>query len=409
MLTVDLVQTFKKGKRLYVRRLNPDTKERAVGIADAYIDIAKSHLNLTKAAFDERCRAVEVHVRDKKTAAGLLKLITDRCDFEMSVDVEPALLREAVFKEASRRRAAAEQGEDFDRSAVLAETGERFDLRPDEIEHLLFADLEDAYRMVSFAPISPEHLVELYEKALGQAVLLRATRVTVSVQSENPASYRRFFRKLKFLGLLHVIHPMEKGGYRIDIDGPFSMFRSVTKYGFKLALLMPALDECEKWSLDATILWGKEKASMEFHLEGGFASEPGPKEAATPLSDDIAVFLERFKALDTEWDVSPSTDILELLGEGLCIPDLRFVHRSTGEKAYLEVMGFWSRDAIWKRVELVEAGLPHRIIFAVSKRLRVSEQVLPDDLPGSLYVYKGVMNAGRIAELLNEKIKHAES
>ena len=50
--------------------------------------------------------------------------------------------------------------------------------------------------------------------------------------------------------------------------------------------------------------------------------------------------------------------------------------------------------------DLVEAGLPEPIIFAVSSKLRVSEEVLDDDLPGSLYVYKGTMWPKQVLELL---------
>ncbi len=371
-------------------------------MAQAYLDIAEGHLDKTREDFDTRCKSVDVHVRDRKLAAGLLKLVLDRCDFEVSADIDPPLLREAVFKEASRQRQAAEQALRFDRGFVMSEAGKQFGLPVDEVDRLLYADLKGAHRLVSFESISPTHLVDLYEKRQGQGVLLKATRVAVSVRSMNPGSYRRLFHKLKFLGLLHVIRPLEKGGYLIDIDGPFSMFRSVTKYGIKLAMLVPALDECGRWKLDAEVLWGKEKQLLTFHLEGGGDGETAEHDAASRPADDVAVLVERFDALETEWMVAPSTDILELPGVGLCIPDLQFVHNGTGEVVYLEVMGFWSRDAVWKRVELVEAGLPQRVIFAVSKRLRVSEQVLPTDLPGSLYVYKGVMSASRLAELLNE-------
>jgi hypothetical protein len=61
-------------------------------------------------------------------------------------------------------------------------------------------------------------------------------------------------------------------------------------------------------------------------------------------------------------------------------------------------MGFWSRDAVWKRVELVERGLPYPIVFAVSKHLRVSEQALDAELPGALLVYSKVMSARAVLE-----------
>jgi predicted nuclease of restriction endonuclease-like RecB superfamily len=95
---------------------------------------------------------------------------------------------------------------------------------------------------------------------------------------------------------------------------------------------------------------------------------------------------------------------LDLPGIGLCVPDLTFTHAATDRRVYLEVMGYWSRDAVWRRVEMVEAGLPHTVIFAVSSRLRVSEEALGDDLPGQLYVYKGVMSARAIAERLDAAV-----
>ena len=54
---------------------------------------------------------------------------------------------------------------------------------------------------------------------------------------------------------------------------------------------------------------------------------------------------------------------------------------------------------MWRRVELVwESGLSHRILFAVSKHLRGSEEVLGDELPGALYVYKRVLNARAVLD-----------
>ena len=56
---------------------------------------------------------------------------------------------------------------------------------------------------------------------------------------------------------------------------------------------------------------------------------------------------------------------------------------------------------MWRRVELVQAGLAERMIFAVSSRLRVSERVLDDDLPSALLVYKGAILLHRLLELLD--------
>src|SRR6185369_13905026 len=117
---------------------------------------------------------------------------------------------------------------------------------------------------------------------------------------------------------------------------------------------------------------------------------------AAPLPDDVEQLRERFAQLGSDWEVEAASDILSVPGVGLCVPDLRFLHRGTGEVAYLEVLGYWSRDAVWRRVELAQRGLKERVLFAVSTRLRVSEEVLGEDAPSELYVYKGTLAAREV-------------
>jgi predicted nuclease of restriction endonuclease-like RecB superfamily len=79
-------------------------------------------------------------------------------------------------------------------------------------------------------------------------------------------------------------------------------------------------------------------------------------------------------------------------------------HPKRRDRVYFEVMGYWSRDAVWKRIELVEAGMSEHIIFAVSSRLRVSERALEDDLPSALLIYKGAILIRRLVELLDRLV-----
>ncbi len=269
----------------------------------------------------------------------------------------------------------------------------------DDLEAALYADLRGAHRLRRIEAIEPARLVAEYELAQAQAVLLRAVRVTVDVECATPGAYRALFRKLKFLRLLHRIESHPDGGYRIEIDGPFSLFESVTKYGLQLALALPALRECDAFSLNAEVRWGAARTPLAFRLVGG-SGDGGPG-GEPRLPDEVAALVEALRVIDTPWRAAPAGAILDLPGVGLCVPDLVFEHEGTGECVYLEVMGFWSRQAVWRRVELVAAGLGERILFAVSERLRVSEQVLGDDLPGALYVYKRVMSARAVLERVN--------
>ncbi|HWM88003.1 MAG TPA: DUF790 family protein, partial [Kofleriaceae bacterium] len=314
------------------------------------------------------------------------------CEFDADESIDPGGLRREVFVRASADRRAAV----FDRGAIVAAIARRHDMSPERLEAALYADLRAAHRLRGVAAVAPARLVAEYDLAQAQAVLLRAVRVVVDVECATPGAYRALFRKLKFLRLLHRITPREDGGYRIEIDGPFSLFESVTRYGLQLALALPALRECDAYALEADVRWGADRRPLKFRLRGQL--ESGDEVEPAPLPDEVAALVDAVRAVDTPWAVAPASAILDLPGVGLCVPDLVFEHSRTGECVYLEVMGYWSRDAVWRRVELIEAGLREKVVFAVSERLRVSEQVLDEERPGALYVYKRVMSARAVLE-----------
>lgn len=400
MLTADHVMARRSKGTLKLTTLDAKRKARGLEIAAQFHDLAVANRDLTRAELLEAWSAVRFEARDRKLADGLKKLIDDGLVFEVCVDVDPVALRKETFERATAIRQGLDEDARFDRGALLAEIGARRGLDADEVERGLFGDLKSAQVLKAVESPPPKALIERYDLEQARAVLLRAVRLTARIRGAKPAAMRALFRKLKFRRLLHTVHREADGSYRIEIDGPFSLFESVTKYGLSLALALPAIIACGRWSIDAEIRWGKQRTAMRFALEGKAHAEDD--ELADDLPEEARALLERFsKRSKSPWVVARADDIIDLPGVGLCVPDLAFTHQKTGEVVLLEVMGFWSRDAVWKRVELVEGGLDRKILFAASSRLRVSEAVLPDDVPGALYVYKGVMSAARVEEKLN--------
>jgi uncharacterized protein len=393
VLTADLVSARRRGGDLFIVKLDADRRVRALGIADAIIKLTTEHVGLTRDRWSAAVQALEAAPRDQRLKRAVTKLVEDRVSFELGTDADPRALRREVFSLAAAVRRAAETRAEFDRGAVIAKIAEQHGVAAEAIEAALYADLRGAQVLRRFDPISAGALVGGLEKSQAQAVLLRAVRVAVDVQCASARATRKLFKRLKFLQLLHSIVPTDRG-YRVTIDGPFSLFESVTKYGLKLAQLVPVLDECEAWDLVADVRWGKDRTPLTFRLSGrGTASGAQPD-----LDPELAALVRAFEKRDTGWKAARADTILELPGVGLCVPDLVFVRGR--EKVYLELLGYWSRDAVWKRVELVQNGLSDKIIFAASSRLRVSEQVLDDASSSCLYVFKAAMSARAIAERL---------
>jgi hypothetical protein len=398
LLTADLVRARRRGDALVLTSLDAKGRATALELAATLLALARAHVGKTRGELDEVMDAVIGGAADRRLAAGLAKLIWDRAELAEAVPIDPEVLRHDVFARAQAAWAQAGQGDRFDRAAVLAAVAADRGLAVGDVERGLYADLREAHVVTALAAITAPQLVEAYELAQPQAVLLRAVRVVVEVQSAIPGAYRTLFRKLKFLRLLCAITPRTshpKAGYCIEIDGPFSLFESSTRYGLALALALPAIRELDTWSLVADLRWGTARTPLVCRLDGRGEPDAAP---APHLADEVRALLDAWRALDTPWQAMPATEILDLPGHGVCVPDLTFAHARTGEHVHLEVLGYWSRDAVWKRVELVQAGLGHRIVFAVGQHLRVSEAALDAELPGALYVYKRTMSARAILE-----------
>ena len=406
MLTTDLVRVRRRGGRIETPPLRAAEKQRLLGVAEGYVAAARAGVGDSRAAFEAACDDVPHHPTDYRLVRGLRKLVEDRCSFEARDDVDPIALRRAVFGRAAAVRRALGDAVSFDAESVIAATAAELDLQGADVRDALFADLKENHVLTRFDAIGGSALVAAYEAAQKQAVLLRAVRVVVTLQRPAPRGLRLFFRRLKFHRLLYVAARLPDGACRIEIDGPFSLFRSVTTYGLQLALLLPILHACGPgWELEADVLWGPQRQPATYRLEGEPAADPVREDAGLP--DEVARLRDRFRKMETPWTVGIARTLLDLPGVGLCVPDLVFTHRGSGRRVYFEALGYWSRDAVWRRVDLVEAGLPQPIVFAVSRRLRVSEEVLDEELPGRLYVYKGAMSARAVEERLDACLAQA--
>ena len=146
--------------------------------------------------------------------------------------------------------------------------------------------------------------------------------------------------------------------------------------------------------------WGGDRRPLRFRIGGGALTIEGDE--PPPLPDELAAFVTAFDRLQSGWRIDRESTVLDLPGAGVCVPDLAFVRDRDGARVHFELLGFWSREAVWRRVELARAGLPHRILFAVSKTLRVGESVLDETPTAALYVFARVIGAKQVLERIEQ-------
>lgn len=404
MLTGELLRVRRKGEEIVPRYLSTQVRQRLEPTAAALISRATGCRGLRRAELGAALDEVPCRPADRIVVAGLRKLLLDRCEFVVSEGADPAELRDLLFRRAAAARRELASTERLDADALVAAIAAERDIAPSDLRERLFADLRDNERLSGFRPIDEAELLVRYDLALAQAVLLRAQQVILWLDGEAPAGVRQLFRAARFHGLLHQVFTEADGAYRVQIDGPLSLFSANKRYGLQLAMFLPAVLRCRGWRLEAQLLWGRSREQRSFRLgpEQGL-SAPGARRASptrAAVHPSVIELLERFGKLGSSWDARPNERIFALPGEVVCVPDVVFESRETGELVYLEVFGFWSRQAVWQRVETIRRGFSTRMILAVGKHLRVSEEVLGEDDAGELYVYRTKMSPRALLERL---------
>src|SRR5262245_58811878 len=316
---------------VYVATTDPAHLELATRLLDSF----RNREEVTRGELVEDLAATFGDRPGQFLQQGLIKLLADRCEFAVVSGHPPDVLREAVFHSA----AAARAGGTFDRAAVLERVSAELSLTPVEIEAGLFADLKSEQQLVAFQDTTPERLLERYNVALAQAVLLRAVGVTVDVRREPAARLRRLFRQVKFHRLVCDVEPLDPEGYRLKLDGPMSLFTATQKYGLQLALFLPAVLHCRDFTLTAELRWGAERKPKVFELTAADRLVPHQAEQGTYVPPELAMFAEQFRKKSAGWALHEESAVFPL-GGSFWVPDFRLEHQASGREVYLEVLGF---------------------------------------------------------------------
>jgi uncharacterized protein len=327
---------------------------------------------------------------------GLAKLLEDRCEFEVSSACPPERLRAAAFAAAARRRKEATQLI-FDRGAVLAEVAAELGLPPEAVDQGLFADLKSEQRLTKFKDISAERLLQRYNVALAQAVLLRSTRVHVTVRNEPPQRYRQLLRLVKFHRLVCELERLGPDSFRLHLDGPMSLFSATNKYGLQLALFLPAVLLCRDFTLEAELRWGPQRKPKKFLVAPGDGLVSHYPDHGMYTPPELAMFAGLFRKRVADWELVEETDILPL-GDGFWAPDFRLVHKATGRVVYLEVLGFWRRSSAEKHLERLRRHAREPFLLAVSDGLHIDEGEL-EGLPAGIHRFRNMPLPDEVARL----------
>ena len=255
---------------------------------------------------------------------------------------------------------------------------------------------------MKFDDCTVDQLLNRYNVALAQAILLRSTAVTVQVYGETPARYRQLFRAIKFHRLICDIQPSGPEAYTLRVDGPLSLFSATQKYGLQLACFLPTLIQCRRFDLTATVRWGAQRKEKTFTLNDGDGLKSHTVDYGDYTPKELQMFAESFRKSVTGWELSVAADVVKL-PSGYWTPDYQLIHIATGRSVHLEILGFWRRTDAEKHYRRLATEHPGAFILAVSEQFNIDES-LGEEWGGQIYRFKKTPLPAEIAKLADSLI-----
>ncbi|MDY0003459.1 MAG: DUF790 family protein, partial [Polyangia bacterium] len=276
-----------------------------------------------------------------------------------------AKAREALFAAAAARPEAP-------RRELLGQVARRLRVSPAALEEALFADLPGERRLGP-APegMEPGELALRVNLAMAQGLLGRARELRIHLVGQA----RAVVRQARWGGLLCQVRPRDpEGSAVLEISGPLALFRRARVYGRTLAALVPLLPRCQRFALLARCEVGG--AERVFRLQTG---DPVFPSQVSPGFDSRVErrFAEEFSRLALDWDLLREPEPVGV-GDQLIFPDFALVHRRQGWRRWLlEIMGFWTREYVERKLDLVRGSGLSRLILAVDSDLQGDLGELP--------------------------------
>jgi uncharacterized protein len=364
---------------------------------------------VSKANVDENVSKLEAKYTDYKLVRGICHLLEQRCVYASYTSSNIAFsdkgnnntnnaiyLRRNIFEESSRKGYPVTENE---RKYILQRVASKNNLTIDELELAMWNDLDKNKYLKNFDSLTSLQLVAWYNISILQTVLFNCVKLEFSVYGG--FNWKKILRKIKQLGLMYFLYNesnlklasnnqtknqdmlLESNNNKriiCTVDGPLSIIRLTDRYGMAMAKLIPLIIFTDRWSIDATILrksmkgikkthnfrlsnrdkdlpiFDASQIASHAHLQSEADSEIGlsfNKYIMDNFDSNVEKkFMDKFLKFSTDWQLAREPDPLILSDGKAFIPD--FVFEKYGVKVYLEIVGFWTRDYLKRKLEKIK-------------------------------------------------------
>ena len=269
--------------------------------------------------------------------------------------IKARLARAALFKASHHYQ---------NKEKAMSEVATRFEILPELLLKVLFSDLK-AERLVktnALAELDSHQLALLANLNLVKALLARSKGVKIEIFGQ----CRPVIRQAKLKGLICIVETAAMAkGFRLIVSGPFSIFHHTLIYGRHLGELLPFLQLCHQFKLEANC-WIKGKERI-LRLSSG---APLPPANQSKKFDSLLEqkFFREFTKLTLDWDLIREPEPI-VAGSSWIFPDFELRHRHYPERRWLvEIVGFWHPDYLAQKFNKLKASNLLNFIICIDRK-----------------------------------------
>lgn len=376
MLTKDLIISRSSGNYIHPVFVPVDSSS-LLDLSERLIGVYNTSVNSRRTEISEELDEITAGYSDLKLASGLRKILDDRAVYTSSAAVDYIDERRKIFLASTKimRSGKFTDENDYRQQIAVAVVDSGVDF------NAIYSDLPDNDRLVSLGGISSKELLERYNCALVQGLLLNANSLEVTLNDASQAMLRKLISAVKFNRLVisvavksSIMSFSKKNddgevpmSIKLVIDGPGSVLKQSKSYGMQLAMIFPAIVRFANWSIRAEInplnSFSKSTKILKLDSTSGLVSHDT---YGAIIPEEIKFFFEYFKKNISDW--KPIQEIPFIKGHHgtVIFPDFCF-ENTCKKRVYVELFHKWHSKPLAERLAELDKGIEYPLIIGVDR------------------------------------------